>query len=239
MNSSESSDGTLRRSLPTSSTASSIDASATIAVTVCSNCGTRRRRAAVTTASVPSEPASTDGQWKPTVSFGRPDSEPMISPFASTASIPTTCARIVPNRSTRDPPAFVAIAPPIVATSRAAKSTGVSSADALAARFQSASVTPAPAVTWNDEESTGPISSSRPSDSTITARSSWVAWRQLSGRGTLPPTRPLFPACGTTTTCESLQYARTAPTSALDPGRTTAVERPAYRPVQSVSNPAR
>ena len=105
----------------------------------------------MTTASVPSEPASTDGQWKPTVSFGRPDSEPMISPLASTASMPTTCARIVPNRTTRDPPAFVAIAPPIVATSRAAKSTGVSSRGRVGGPPSRRSVTPAPAVTCIDD----------------------------------------------------------------------------------------
>ena len=96
----------------------------TIAVAVWRYHGTSRSRAAVTTASVPSLPASSDGQWMPTVSLGSPASEPISDPSASTAVIPATCARIVPKRTTREPPALVAMAPPIVAESRLAKSSG-------------------------------------------------------------------------------------------------------------------
>ena len=80
----------------------------------------------MTTPSVPSLPASNDGQCTPTVSFGRPASEPISEPSASTAVSPATWARIVPKRTTREPPAFVATAPPTVAESRLAKSTGAS-----------------------------------------------------------------------------------------------------------------
>ena len=66
-------------------TASSRLAVATIAVAVCRYHGTRRRRTAVRTPSVPSLPASSDGQCSPTVSFGSPDSEPIVEPSASTA----------------------------------------------------------------------------------------------------------------------------------------------------------
>ena len=86
---------------------------ATIAVAVWRYHGTSRSRAAVTTPSVPSLPASSDGQWMPTVSFGSPASDPTVDPSASTAVMPATWARIVPKRTTRDPPALVATAPPI------------------------------------------------------------------------------------------------------------------------------
>ena len=96
----------------------------TIAVAVWRYHGTSRSRAAVTTASVPSLPASSDGQCTPTVSLGSPASEPICDPSASTAVMPATWARIVPKRTTREPPALVAMAPPTVAESRLAKSSG-------------------------------------------------------------------------------------------------------------------
>ena len=57
------------------------------------------------------------------MSFTRPESRRTTRPSASTASSPATRARIVPCRSTCAPPASVAVIPPIVAESRAAKST--------------------------------------------------------------------------------------------------------------------
>ena len=162
-------------------------------------------------------PASLRNRRAPTASAsrrspsGRPGSEPTTSPFASTASTPTTCGRIVPYRSTREPPAFVAIAPPIVATSRAAKSTGVSSPAALGVRPPPASVTPAPAVTCIDAGSTGPRWSSRVSDSTIDRP---IVGRRHRRRSPAVRTAARFrrparccPAWGTTMTPGSLQHA--------------------------------
>ena len=57
----------------------------TIAVAVCRYHGTTRSRTAVITPSVPSLPASSDGQCSPTVSLGSPASEPTTEPSASTA----------------------------------------------------------------------------------------------------------------------------------------------------------
>ena len=91
-----SSDDTDFRSWPSSSTAAPMLATDTKAVIVWSYLGTSLRRAEVTIAAVPSEPASTDGQFNPTVSFGNPESDPTTSPFPRTASIPKTCCRIVP-----------------------------------------------------------------------------------------------------------------------------------------------
>ena len=183
----ESSDPSSDRTRASISRAASTESMAASIVVTYSKRGTRRRRAAVITASVPSEPASNDGQWSPTVSFGRPASDPTTVPSASTASTPTTCWRMVPNRTTLEPPAFVAIAPPTVAESRAAKSIGVSMPPALAARCQSAIVTPAPVVTCIDEASMSEIVSSRRIDNTMLAR--WPA-----ARGTLAPTSPVLPA---------------------------------------------
>ena len=179
----------------------------------------------MTTPSVPSLPASNDGQWMPTVSFGSPASEPTIDPSARTASTPSTWVRIVPKRTTRDPPALVATAPPTVAESRLAKSTGVSRPAARACSRQRDSVTPAPAVTCMAPVSTGPRSSRRRVESTTIGRS----------RGTLPPTRPVLPPCGTSGAPALAHAATTAAVSAVSPGRTTSATSPAKRPVQSVA----
>jgi hypothetical protein len=191
---------------------------------------TSRSRAAVMTASVPSEPVSTDGQCRPTVSLGRPASEPTTVPSASTASTPRTWCRIVPNRTTREPPALVAIAPPTVADSRAAKSIGVSRPTRRAACCQSAIVTPAPAVSAIAGASTSQTRSKRRIDSTTTSRPS-----RRAPPGTPPPTSPVLPACGITATSSELQYRSTAASSAVEPGRTTAAHAPPYLPVQSRS----
>ena len=74
----------------------------------------------------------------------------------------------------------------------------------------------------------------------------WRAWRgrahfiresestTSSATGTEPPTRPVFPPCGTTLIRRSLQCARIADTSAVLPGRTAAAERPTCARIQSV-----
>ena len=68
------------------------------------------------------------------------------------------------------------------------------------------------------------VASSRRSDSTTSPPA-----------GTPPPTRPVLPPWGTTATSCSLHHARTAATSSVEPGRTTAAARPTNRPVQSRS----
>jgi hypothetical protein len=62
---------------------------------------------------------------------------------------------MLPWRSTRMPPALVAIIPPTVAAERAARSTPKSSPAALACACSFSRVTPAPAVTWASTASTG------------------------------------------------------------------------------------
>ena len=55
---------------------------------------------------------------------------------------------------------------------------------------------------------------------------------------TPPPTRPVFPPCGTTGRPASVHRASTAATSAVSRGRTTAGVCPWKRPVQSTAKPA-
>ena len=174
---------------------------------------------------MPSLPQSSDGQWRPAVSLGSPESEPISDPSASTAVTPATWDRIVPNRTTREPPALVATAPPTVAVSRLAKSTGASSPAAWACRRQPARVTPAPTLTCIAPGSTGSIWSRRRVDSTTMAVC----------RGTPPPTRPVLPPCGTTAAPESAQRPTTAATCWASAGRATSKASPRNRPVQSVA----
>ena len=101
----------------------------------------------MTTASVPSLPHSTDGQCSPSVSFGSPVSEPIVEPSASTAVETGDLGAHRAEAHDREPPALVATAPPMVAESRLAKSTGVSSPAGAGVSRQRVSVTPAPAVT--------------------------------------------------------------------------------------------
>ncbi len=108
-------------------------------------------------------------------------------PSARTASNPPTRWRIGPWRRTLTPPALVATIPPIVAESRAAKSTPTSHPAVRTASCTVARTAPAPTVTSPASASTGPISESRRSDSTTSPP-----------RGTDPPTRPVLPPCGTT-----------------------------------------
>jgi hypothetical protein len=65
--------------------------------------------------SVPSEPISNCFRSNPRLSFLSTVSASKTEPSASTASIPSTCARIEPWRSTCVPPALVEINPPMVA----------------------------------------------------------------------------------------------------------------------------
>src|SRR6516225_3587894 len=68
-------------------------------------------------------------------------------PSASTASSPSSCARVGPYLIVWRPPALVAIVPPTVAESLAARSTPYSRPAWAACALSSAIVTPARAVT--------------------------------------------------------------------------------------------
>ena len=57
-----------------------------------------------------------------------------------------------------------------------------------------------------------------------------------SPMGTLPPTRPVLPPCGTTGSRRAWQCARMRETSCVLPGRSASALRPRYLPIQSVLN---
>ena len=134
----------------------------------------------------------------------------MTDPSARTACTPATWARIVPKRTTREPPALVLTAPPTVALARAPQSTAKSSPAARACSCSRSMVTPAPAVTCWAATSTGPSESSRRSDSSTSPP-----------RGTLPPTSPVLPPWGTIDAPAAAHARTTAATSSAEPGRTT------------------
>ena len=125
-NSTASSDGSWRRQRQQRRPRRTSESQAISAAAVSRYHGTSRSRAAVTTASVPSLPTSRLGRCGPAVSFGSPSSCVITDPSASTACRPITCARIVPKRTTREPPALVLTAPPTVAVARAPQSTAKS-----------------------------------------------------------------------------------------------------------------
>ena len=226
-NSTASSEGNAR-SAGSSATASTSDGQATSAAAVCRYHGTMRRRAAVTTPSVPSLPTSNWASGTPAVCLGRPWRSVITEPSARTACTPATWARMVPKRTTREPPALVLTAPPTVALARAPQSTAKSSPAARACSCSRSMVTPAPAVTCWAATSTGPSASSRRSDSNTSP-----------ARGTLPPTSPVLPPCGTIAAPATAQARTTAATSSTDPGRTTQRDGAPHWCSQSVSYPAR
>ena len=160
------------------------------------------------------------------LSLSGPSTRDTTAPEASTASTPTTDARIDPQRSTRTPPALVDTAPPTVAVSRDAKSTPSSQPAARACACKAAREAPAPA-THVPPLSTGDNEVSRRVETTTPPN------------GTAPPTRPVFPPCGTTGTPAAAHRRTTSATSGREPGRTTATEDPLNRPVQSLSYEAR
>ena len=192
------------------------------------SCGTRLSRTAVMMARVPSLPASNPPRSYPVLSFGIPGRRRRTVPSASTASKPTTCRRIGPWRRTFTPPALVATMPPIVAESRAPRSTPTSQPAARAAAWTAPRVAPAPTVISPASASTSPMDPSRRRLMTTSPP-----------RGTEPPTRLVLPPCGTTPTPASAQARRQSPTSDALPGRTTASAGPLNRRVQSVSYDAR
>ena len=57
--------------------------------------------------------------------------------------------------------------------------------------------------------------------------------------GTLPPTSPVFPPCGTIGIFRSQQCARMRETSCVLPGRSASLLRPRWVPVQSVFSESR
>ena len=141
------------------------------------------------------------------------------------AAYTVVLADLLAQSGIRNPPAFVAIMPPIVAESLEPMSTANLKPCSAAALFSSASVTPAPITAV---PSTGSISSSRMREvQTITSVD--------SDEGTAPPTKPVPPPRGISTTpCRSARRTK-AEVSATLRGRTTARADPDQRPVQSCS----
>ena len=154
-------------------------------------------------------------------------------PSASTASIPSSWARIGPWRSTWMPPALVAIMPPMVAESRAPRSTPNPKPGragmGLERRRGSRPHRPSPLRPRRRPARGRAAGASR----------SRPAGGPASARGTDPPTSPVLPPCGITAAPAAAQARSTATTSSVDAGRTTASASPRQRPVQSVSYEAR
>ncbi len=174
------------------------------------------------TASVPSLPARSPGISYPTLSLTSGVHLLSTEPSASTASIPSICARVFPYRTMRVPPALVATMPPSVADSFDAKSIPKRRPCADAARSARATVTPAPAAIVRPMGSTASIVSRRLVLSTTDP-----------AEAIPPPTSPVLPPCGVMGTPASKHARRTADTSEVLPGRMTAIASPIQRPVQS------
>ncbi len=171
-----------RRSSEAAATAADASARPMTHTARCRIGDTRRSRTRVMTASVPSDPASRPPRSYPVLSFGMPGRRRRIVPSTRTASNPRSWERIVPWRTTFTPPALVATIPPIVAESRAPRSTPTSQPAVRAAACTSASVAPAPTVTSPATRSTSSISFRRSRLITTSPP-----------RGTDPPTSPVLP----------------------------------------------
>ena len=179
--------------------------------------GTRRSVAAVTIPSVPSEPISSCLRSNPRLSFFSGTRASNTPPSASTASIPSTCARIEPWRSTCVPPAFVEISPPIVAEPLPPSVRGKRRRCAAAASCSVCRITPASQV------------ASRASGSSL--RTAFIRLSERSSvsplsSGVAPPDMPLLPPCGTTGTPCREQSFISADSSAVDAGEAIARARP-------------
>src|ERR1700730_3081206 len=118
------------------------------------------------------------------------------------------------------PPALVAIMPPTVAVSRAARSTANARRDALAHSCSLARVTPADAVTWTATSSTGSRAVNRVRLMITGGRHEPRPAPPTAGPGTPPPTKPVLPPWGTIATPAARQARTTAATSAVVAGRT-------------------
>ena len=147
-------------------------------------------------------------------------------PSASTASIPTSCCRMAPYRSTFTPPALVATIPPTVAESRDPMSTPNAQPDLRTCFWSAPRVVPAPTVTSPATSSTGSVTRRRSVDRTSCGRGEPRSSRGAAARGTPPPTSPVLPPCGTTAAPTSPQARSTVATSSRVPGLTTAAATP-------------
>ena len=138
-------------------------------------------------------------------------------PSASTASSPSTCARMAPWRSTCVPPALVAISPPTVATPLPPSVRGKRRPALAAASCRSCSTTPAPQVIWRAAVSTGPMAFIRRSE---TSRDVPLA------SGVAPPDMLLLPPCGTMVTRLAAHSFTSADSSAVLAGEASANAAP-------------
>lgn len=179
--------------------------------------------------SVPSDPISNCLRSKPRLSFLSGVSWEKTCPSASTASSPSTRARIDPWRSTCEPPALVEISPPTVAEPLPPSVNGKRRSCASALSWSVWRIRPASHVARPDSVSISRIAFMRRSE-----RSSAVP---LSS-GVAPPDMPELPPWGTIGTPCSAQRRTRADTSSTLAGEARAQARPVKRPRQSVSQGA-
>mmetsp|Transcript_60322 Transcript_60322/g.142121 ORF Transcript_60322/g.142121 Transcript_60322/m.142121 type:complete len:214 (+) Transcript_60322:842-1483(+) len=158
----------------------------------------------VMTPSVPSLPISRWCRWYPVLSFRSEETLSTIVPSARTASTPSTVPCSDPYRTSLSPPAFVATLPPIWQLPFAPRSSGTMKPFSARCESKLWRMHPAPQTTTASCALNDSISLRRLVDSTI---SSWT--------GTLPPTSPVFPPCGTTAIRLSLQYRKIADTCSV------------------------
>ena len=167
--------------------------------------------------SVPSEPISSCFRSNPRLSFFSGVSAENTAPSASTASSPSTSARIEPWRSTWPPPAFVETRPPIVAEPLPPSVRGKRKPETAAASCRLCRTTPASQVTWRVTASRLRTAFIRRSESNSAAPDS---------SGVAPPDMPLLPPWGTIGTWWLAQSRTSALTSSVLAGEAIAQARP-------------
>ena len=175
---------------------------------------------------VPSDPISICLRSKPRLSFLSGTRPEKISPSASTASIPSTCARIVPWRRTCVPPALVEMRPPTVAEPLPPSVRGKRKPCSSAVSCSVWSTTPASQVICCAATSKSRIASIRRSESNMLV--------PLSS-GVAPPDMPLFPPCGTIGIRCAAHSVTNRASSSVEAGEARPTALPVYRPRQSVS----
>ena len=156
-------------------------------------------------------------------------------PSAATTSRPSTLALREPYLTTLGPPALVATFPPMRQEPRAPRSRGTARPASEARASKSARIVPAGA------ESVIAVVSATTSFSLLGLLALLAFSMSLpvdritsSAMGTPPPTRPVFPPCGTTARRRELRCASVAEASRVVAGNKTSLDLPTKAPVQSV-----
>ena len=205
-------------------TAAGKEGAASRAMQLCGGAGTVARHTSVMTPRLPSLPRNRCGRCSPTLSLARCARRSSVRPAPSTTRRPRRYPCKEPYRTTRMPPAFVAMLPPMWQEPRAPRSSGTRKPCWAAAASSSARVTPASAVMTPELVSKSEMRRMRDMFTTM----SW-------SRGTPPPTKPVLPPCGTTPMPCLPAYLMTSATSSTQPGCTTARAEPVYFLLQSTS----